>query len=191
MKKKKPIDISKLPVKEQKIVIAQDILKAIEAEQYVAERDGYINIDKTDIGDLPVKENWDKVKQCTVCQIGACIMSITKYKNVLTFDDLTPFGHNITANTTDLLASVFTPKEICLMEVMYEGNYNNYMSNIGRDNLEADPEEHEIEWAKGVRDKYPGETASAHSLDENYNTRMIAICNHIIKYKGIQAGGEY
>ena len=35
---------------------------------------------KTDLKELDIQDNFDKIKSCRVCAMGACILSITKFK---------------------------------------------------------------------------------------------------------------
>ena len=181
-KTKAPIELNKLPKKEQKIVIARDIIAQVKANKYIANPDQYVSnvrhkkqgwvVPCSNMSFNDVKEEWNNIEECEVCMIGACIMSITQYKNKLRFRDLPTGINQITDDGLMLLKSVFSSKELTMIEVMFEGYYHNYTDNMGRDKMNATITTAQAEACKTFYKKYA----------KDADKRMIAICNHIIKH---------
>ena len=75
--------------------------------------------------------NLNKFVSCRVCQIGACVLSITKFKNKLTFEDIkytTQYQFKGSA-VNKMLVSVFTPKQLALIEYVFEENPKDFNNN--------------------------------------------------------------
>ena len=125
MKVKKQLTIEEfnvLSVKNKKILVAEDVLAQIKLGKYIAESGTYLNLNFDTLSlnnDDDIKKNFDQIKSCEVCAIGSAVMSITKFANNLSIGDT----YDIVSNTKveKLLLSVFTEKELALMEACFEG----------------------------------------------------------------------
>lgn len=121
---------------EQKVMVAQDVIAQLQAKKYKGNTGSYIdriqltgkNIWRAQGDDI--QENFDKIKSCHVCGIGACIMSITKFKNKLTFGDIDAGASGMSMSTHRLLKSVFTIKEMTWIEGLFEGGNTNYVGMV-------------------------------------------------------------
>jgi hypothetical protein len=110
----------KLPKNLQKIFIAKDVIAQIRIGRIKPARDGYINLPFGGVGDnRSVKDHFDELNGCTVCGLGACLISTIKYKNTLTFDDLTD-AFSTSNRIKSLLLSVFSLRETALIEACFE-----------------------------------------------------------------------
>lgn len=106
---------NKLSVVKQRVAIAEDIIDAIKNKKYIASSGRYLgDITINDIKTLgkhyngDIQETLAKVTECHVCALGSCIMSITKFKNKLKWEDVGRNADEIGNKVTDLLATVFT-----------------------------------------------------------------------------------
>lgn len=172
---------NKLSVVKQRVAIAEDIIDAIKNKKYIASKGKYLGdvtingnetLGKYHQGDI--QETLPVVTKCHVCALGSCIMSITKFKNKLKWKDVGRTANEIGNNVTDLLATVFTPLQISIIEVMFEGSYEKGLNNLGRDNMKAEELSDDL-IEKCIRFK---------NVYKSDNNRLIAIMQHIIDQKG-------
>lgn len=164
-----------LPRKEKKILVAKDVIKSIKKGLYKAERGLYCDIIVDVSGEDDVKKNIKEIEKCTVCAIGSAVISITKFANQLTFNDLDHFEKG--GKIGKLLTSVFTPKEIALIEACFETGNNVYARNA----YEQDMLDEEIEECRRFSEYYaPRETFHNASEEEN----LLLVIMNIIAKKG-------
>lgn len=169
---------------QQKCIIAHDIINNINAQVYTANRGSYVNMISVtennkwqdvrygELANAGVKENFSKIRSCTVCALGACLMSITKFNNRLTFNEL-PLGIGWQGKQLKLLTDIFTPNELAKIEVAFEGKWSYDESNIGRDKLSAK-----------LSDKTVNKIMKFHELYNDSEKRLVAIMESIIANKG-------
>lgn len=189
MKKKvtkipKPVTLDGKTKEQQKVIVAKDVIAHMKADIYRAHTGSYITdiIDdeytslKWEDGtkDLNVKDNWERIAHCKVCGVGACLMSITKFKNELSFKDLPGNIQRFEDKHIKLLKSVFTPKELIMIEVAFEGYYNESSDNIGRDIMKGK-----------LTDTERLKCMNLYSTHASSNNRLIAIMQNIITNKGV------
>lgn len=183
--------INNLSKEEQKVIIAQDVLDQIAARRYIANTGCYIrrmNGSYTSYED-DIKENWDKIYSCEVCAIGACLMSITHYKNKLKFNQTPSCKYDWDKIYTELLTSVFTPEEVTIMEIMFEGVYEEGIDNIGRDilyyNTDSETTKKAIAWCEERRDEDNKDNEDRKEEKEKEDEQVLtAIMENIISNKG-------
>ena len=189
MKKQPIVTLEGLTREQQKIVIAQDVIENIKAQKYIAETGSYIDDVEDARGnnmkynnrwkDEDVKAQWEQLGTCNVCGIGACLMSITKFKNNLTFGDLPSSLSQFEKVHIDLLSSIFTGVELAAIEAMFEGYYSNDKlgtssgNNIGRDEMGAVLSEDLIEYCLNFGDNYGNEERT-----------LLAIMQYIVDHNG-------
>lgn len=180
MKKQPQITLKGKTREEKKVIISQDIIANVNAQVYIASKGSYVNnvydIHSNVINTLdnlkPVKENWGDIKKCTVCALGACLMSVTKFNNRLNFNEL-PAGTRWYGKHLNLLTEIFTAAELAKIEVAFEGLWDEDESNIGRDKLNAKLSEKTVE-----------KTINFHDLYTTDESRLVGIMQHIIDHKG-------
>lgn len=163
---------NKLPISQKKVLIATDVLKQIKAKKYIAKRGYYVDaiIYNGDYHES-VKENFKKLRNCTVCAMGSILVSTTNFKNVLTFDDI-DIGSNENSHAWDLLKDIFEPKEIHLIENCFEGfDENGCRVAFGRFNMPEDTSVEEV--ADSYKNKF-----------NDSEKRLISIMKNIIRNKG-------
>ena len=159
---------------EKKILIAKDVLANIKSKKYIASHGNYfnnlyelsLNIGKNN----DIQENFDKIENCECCALGACLISSTKYQNKLTFDDL-GYGSS-TSNSWLQLKSIFTPREMAIIESCFEG----FDTNACR--VATDKFYYELDSNTGIK---------CQDFHDDYiddEERLVAICKNIIKNKG-------
>jgi hypothetical protein len=125
-----------LPLNEQRVLVAKDVLEQIRLEKYVARRDRYMRIFSRlsyyELEFLDIKSNFDKLDYCDVCAMGACLLSITRFKNELKFmeADSGYFG-NPKSKAVEMLLSVFEGKQLTLIEAAFEYVYGD-STNVGK-----------------------------------------------------------
>lgn len=176
---KKPIKIT-LEGKtkaEQKVIIAQDVIGQIVANILKPKQGSYVvaTIKKSSKvqKSAGVKENYEALSKCEVCGVGACLMSITKFKNKLHFNDLPESADEFNQDSLDLLKSVFSPTELALIEIAFEKTNSNWAANVGKDRM-------------GIKISYE-QAFKAVEFGKKYRSaskRLIAIMQNIIDNKG-------
>jgi len=182
-------EFEKLKPYQKRVAIAKDILEQIKAKRYIARAGSYIESAKLPGGgETPIKKNFNKIKECHVCQIGAIILSTTKFRNKLIKDDVGGGLHTITNNVYEILKDIFSPKQLLLIEEAYESPYctgDRYAYKID-EKIGLDWDEEDA--CQDFYDQFLPENYD--DLDEDKNTamadedRMIAIMRNIIKHRG-------
>jgi hypothetical protein len=167
-----------LPKAEQRVMIAKDVIAQVLAKKYKATPGTYVeaSLPRGVKKDASARENIDKIKKCTVCAFGSCIVSTTRYKNRLTMDEMINPLDNKAANTK-LLLTVFTPNQMALIESAFERKYQvrGYWSTVGtyNDGLNGEITEKQEYAIQEFGNRYG-----------NDNDRLIAIMQNIIDNKG-------
>jgi len=115
------INFDQLTKAEQRVAVAKDVLLQLKKKNYIAKKGAYVEV-KKGRRSLPVKDNIDKTV-CKVCALGSCLLSIAKFKNTITFNDAERglSSWDSTDPSKRLLTSIFTRKQINLMENAFEG----------------------------------------------------------------------
>tara|TARA_R110000868_G_scaffold1729_1_gene13860 strand:- start:956 stop:1504 length:549 start_codon:yes stop_codon:yes gene_type:complete len=164
---------TKATKKEKKILIAKDILANLKLKKYIANSGSYF--DKATLGDTigyesDLQENFNKIENCYCCQLGACLLSSTKFQNKLTPDDLS--GSN--SSSWKQLLNIFTIRELAIMEQCFEGGSYFDQSIVAYDTFQY------------VLDSDLKEKCDDFQYHfDSDEDRMKAICNNIIKGKQI------
>ena len=171
----------KLTPPQQRVAIAKDVLEQIRIKRFTPYSGKYISsinfkngLYKSEMGSKDIKSNFAKIKNCSVCAMGACLMSATKFANKLNFEDVgvhrTDFKDE---KVKDLFSSIFSPEQLLLIEIAFEGN-DSGADRMGYDIFGADYPTCEI----------------TQKCDEFYlkyedeKSRMVAIMKNLIKNKG-------
>lgn len=145
----------------QRVAVAKDVIAQINISKYKAKSGSYVKTvrinnklyDSDDIKNSPAQEldikksiN-DSVERCTVCALGACIISISKFKNTLKWGEVLHHSNFTSEKSTVLkmLIGVFTPYQLAMIETAFEGSYNQTCSDrvgkiLGVYNLSSDDE---------------------------------------------------
>lgn len=125
---KKKTPFSKLSKPKKIVAIAKDVLMQIKNRRYIANTGAYITSIKMNEGylrdfiDQSIKKNFGKIKKCTVCAMGACLMSITKFENKLNFGEVGSSASDLdNPKVKELFSSLFTPIQLLLIERAFEG----------------------------------------------------------------------
>lgn len=169
-----------LSKEEKKVLVAKDVLAQIKAGKYIANKGEYVKIYNTPIElSKDIKKNFNKIEKCYVCGIGACLMSITRFANKLTFEDVGIRFNDYCCNEDvgisqnkikSLLTSVFTEEEIATIESLFEGGNTAYAEhNLGLNRRTREAIKYNYEYTLG--DLQPKE-------------RLIYIMKNIIANKG-------
>lgn len=197
-------EYKKMTKAQKRVAIAKDIIASINSEKYIAYASSYIRkvveidgksvdvrydyLDDKVIEELDIQETLPRMEKCEVCAMGACILSLTKYENKLTFADIGPEISEFSETTDKLLKGVFTPEQLAMIEIMFEGYYSDVEydeedyedgggDNYSRDRLDAIVSDEDalkcIEWhwkkkKRGITD----------------NNLMIAIWKNIVDNEG-------
>jgi len=132
-------EYKKMTKAQKRVAIAKDIIASINSKKYIANASTYIDnveidgksvdvrydyLDDKDIEELDIQETLPRMEKCKVCAMGACILSLTKYENKLTFADIGPNISEFSETTDKLLKGVFTPDQLAMIEIMFEGYYS-------------------------------------------------------------------
>jgi hypothetical protein len=202
----KPLTVEEfeaLPGEQQRVLVAQDAIANLAAQRYKALKGSYISMRLfgENVEDLDVRTNFEVLDKipCHVCVMGACLLSVTRFRNKLTFYDVNISGlrddKGKAKNSFSLFAGLFEPKQLLLMEDSYEGlvnegevwdweglaeQYDEYSaapSRIAKDIFGYDylKEERYALWAR------------CQDFFENYEEdedRFLAIMENIVKNKG-------
>ncbi len=174
-------EFNKLPKAEQRVMIAEDVIAQIKARVYKPMQSVYVSmaIPRGVKSADDAQSNLHKVRNCTVCGIGACLISATKFKNTLTIEEMScPISDDDTKKKArKLLESAFTPNQLAAIESAFEKGYNpfGFWSTSDRE-------------GGGMKGRLTGQMASkVESFGNQYskdNKRLIAIMSNIIANKG-------
>lgn len=176
---------SKLSKADQRIAIAKDVILSLRRGQYIAETGRYVNLDEIEIKKdafdvhydtkLDIQKTLNKVKMCPVCALGACILSLTRFKNKLKWGDVGMNGAAMDSpRTKKLFSSLFSPEQLLLIESAFEG-YNPGSDRIADQLFDFnDLTDEQISKVEEFRYRY-----------DEPNDRLVAIMKNIIKNKGI------
>lgn len=176
--KKKPKPFSKLSQPEKRVAIARDVLLQIKHQKYIANAGAYIKnmtFDGIYINNgEDIKKNFKNIHRCSVCAMGACLLSATKFANKLSFDDI---GESIDSLRNDkvreLFASIFSPLQLLMIETAFEGKFSG--TRVGVSLFDMNKYEHQNELNKCIE---------FYHNHFNAESRMITIMKNIIKNKG-------
>lgn len=110
---------------QKKRAVCRDIIKSIKSRFYIARQSDYIRLEFKNpnevYGNENAKQHFSEIQQCTVCAIGSALMSVTKFANRLTFDELEGTScHADSKKQLRLLGTVFTKQEQTMMEYAFE-----------------------------------------------------------------------
>lgn len=115
----------------QRVLIAKDIIEQINTSIYIPVKGNYIEnlqfkYDKQLSSSDDIKSNFNNIEYCEVCALGACLMSLTKFKNQINFDDINKSKGFLVSGSKiqNLLLSLFSPEQIALIESAFEGGFN-------------------------------------------------------------------
>lgn len=161
-----------LPASQKRVVLAKDILKYIKVKVITPNAGYYIDISKTKTpSDKQVQENFHKVKNCVVCEMGALLLAIVKYRNQATFSDLNNIRVNCHDPMWDKLKGIFSAQQMYEMECCFEGTSGWASARVGIrfGAINYDKRIYSLYLKKFPTDK----------------TRMIAIMKNIIRNNGV------
>ena len=156
---------------QQRVAIAEDVIQQVKKKKYTIETGNYVKFNEDNFDfDLDIQSNFDKVN-CSVCALGACLLSTTKFKNKLTFDDVSLIDSY--SSTWNLFLNLFTSHQLLLIENAFEGVLF-YSCRVGEDKFTARLTEKEEEKCNLFYDKYFTDDTK----------RLIAIMENIIANNG-------
>ena len=134
----KPFD--QRPDFSKRVAVAKDVIAQIELAKYRAKKGSYIRyasfkndsvFDRTSgnvsrVNELDAKSSFDNLENCKVCAIGACILSITRFKNKLKWGELLDHDNFDKSGTRVMLmlSEIFQPYQLGMLEAAFEGSYN-------------------------------------------------------------------
>lgn len=157
---------------QKRVAIAEDILLNLKNKVIVAKKGRYIDINTRALGvdeDDDVKENFGKIKNCPVCMMGACLLSVVKMENNANFDDMA-IGIDSADKMWERLNEYFPKDSLLLIESAFEKSTGGLRVAEDRFHFKS-----EILANMGVK------WGKKYSTD---NKRIVAICKNIIKNKG-------
>lgn len=126
----------------KRVTIAQDVIAQINTKRYLPKHGRYVSSDSLQENKLTfgsIKENFDKINNCQVCGIGACFLSIVKYKNNVNFEEIESSFLQFVRNDKfrEILLNVFPLVQLKLIEHAFEcginTTYNRYSDVVEPD----------------------------------------------------------
>ena len=157
---------------EKRVLIAQDVVKQLDAEIIVSNPQSYLVLPRENDTGLTVDKDTQvqdilkaQKKPCKVCALGACFVSMLQRYNDLTVseigisewmqpvdDDLKHYSHvvdnlgNVNSNVMPYLERLFDKDQLLAIEVAYEGfNLSGSINDSnGADNLDLIVRAHEF-----------------------------------------------
>ena len=197
--KTKKVPFSQLSPEKKRVAIARDVLEQIRIGRYISNGGSYIDAllmkdgkDKWDMSSLDIKSNFGKIKNCKVCAMGACLMSITKFENKLDFYDIGNDIENLNNEKTKILfQSIFSPEQLLLIERAFEGKSGGTTVGVNIFSLSEDDFKNKINKCQKFYKKFelkPKKDATIKEKENrtrlNHQNRMIAIMRNLIKNNG-------
>lgn len=147
----------------QRIAVAKDVIKRINADQYIAYSGSFICA--VDLyGEDSVKKYVKSGKRCEVCAKGGLFMSYVGYVNKFDMFEAELQGTHMKDDSMVKLAQLFTPLQLAMIESAFEGKEYIWNVNISRENCRK---------CINFYDKH-----------EHDKDRLLAICENIVKNKG-------
>ena len=194
----KKVPFSKLSPDKKKVAIARDVLEQIRIGRYISKSGSYISNlimkngdDRYKIFHKDIKSNFGQIKKCEVCAMGACLMSITKFENKLTFDDIGGSMKELkNSKTQELFQSIFSPEQLLLMERAFEGDTGGTTVGVHIFGLFEEDFQKKIRKCQRFYDKFSNQKKYTTSEERqkqnglNQENRLIAIMRNLIKNKG-------
>jgi hypothetical protein len=135
---------------QKRVMIAQDVLDQLKAKRYVAESGCWVqpNIHSAweqklshhdSVQELFIEQ---KIESCNVCALGGLFMSCTNFNNNTLLEDLdfasSELGDLIEeVKLSNKLNSIFSVKQLKLIEVYFEGNDGYFYKNREYDTVKA------------------------------------------------------
>lgn len=118
-------EFNTLPTNEKAVLVAKDVLTQIKAKRYKPRVGTYMHIASGYKFVGNIKENFNKIEECQVCALGSMLMSSTHLGNILTTKDIKPCldrdDLRRSEKVTELFSSIFTNKQLLLIETAFEG----------------------------------------------------------------------
>jgi hypothetical protein len=183
-----------LPTNEKAVLVAKDVLLQIKAKKYIPDTGNYIHVFGGYNFNGSIKENFDQIKECRVCALGSMLMSSTHLGNILTTSDINSYPDRNdlrrSQKITELFSSIFTEKQLLLIEVAFEG-YSLFCDITKREIKNLYEQDFKYREAS---DRYSKETLtfdeslSCEMFNRKYDDddkRLKAICRNIIKNSGV------
>lgn len=164
-----------LPKAEQRVLIAKDVIAQINIGKYKANTGNYIQDLKVSnsILNKDARKHINEIKSCEVCALGGCLISAVKFKNTLTVNQLKDL-HDVLNDRISpqgkLITSVFTKKQLQMIETAFEKGFSLWADAINDDN-----------YLTG--DVYDKCTEFGYKYDKDKD-RLLAIMKNIVTNKG-------
>ena len=108
---------------QKRVMIAQDVIARVEAENLIAKTGTLVEIGDFDDDSLPLKEAINSQEaSCSVCAKGSLLCAFVGRVNKFTIDDITEDCIlSIDGKVHRKLKELFTPVQLDLMEIAFEG----------------------------------------------------------------------
>lgn len=190
-------EFNALPNNEKAVLVAKDVLEQVKANKYIASVGIYLYVFGGGFKfDGSIKENFDQIQQCKVCALGSMLMSSTHLGNILTTSDIDNYPEaddlRDSEKITELFSSIFTNKQLLLIETAFEG-YSDFWALNKRQIKKYYQEvftynETSDRYAEGKEKLTFEETLACEMFNRKYDEdekRLNAICRNIIKNKGV------
>lgn len=166
--KKKPFH--RLTAAQKRVAVARDAIAQLNQGRFIADHGHYISLDrKTTEAEVIDQKLLTSRKQitCRVCVTGAAALSYIRKFNRKTL----PGEFCMSQDVAGILSKVFTPAQLGLMEIAYEGQLHGMHFTC--------PDFNAGQRAEDFREKYKGGTYA-----QADNDRVVAIFQNIIDNKG-------
>lgn len=162
-----------LPGWEQRVIVAEDVIEQIKVGRYRAGRGSYLYVNALNVGrEDDVKDNFDQISGCRVCALGACLMSITHFKNKLKFNEVTEMEiRSKDSASRELMKGFFSGAQWYLIEKAFERGGN---APVGKAMVTIPGLVFGVKHAVRFGDNY---------WDDD--TRLVAIMQNIIDNEGV------
>lgn len=189
----------RLSKSKKKTLVIQDVLAQITAKKYIANVGNYLKpvFSKNINGEEQINQAFDKIHSCQVCGLGSMLLSCTHLGNKLTFSDIKIFEKYYADSEVsleseavkNLFLSIFSPKELLLIETAFEG-YSFFENSSIKD---MKKEKEEFDYNEGCSRYAKDELEEELTFEETFacqkffkrfkndENRLKAICNNILK----------
>jgi len=134
-------DFSQLTQAQQRVVIANDVIKQIKANVYFATNNNYINNSgfegcnlKSSVQTLLIE---GKTKRCEVCALGCTFLSIIRYENNLTIKEYLDSHLGEFSSGRERMLKYFTKEQLGLIETAFERSTSFIIGNSDFDEAMA------------------------------------------------------
>ena len=135
-----PAEWKELSAEEKRVAIARDVIASLNKHRYNARQGTYV--DEETFNDYPLNTSVQKIlevnnpPECTVCALGGCFLSLIKFNNNVTVEEILDMDFTSAGVMRKQLGEFFSEEQLGLIETAFENDID-YARRVDADDLQA------------------------------------------------------